>query len=357
MCFGKKLTLGKPFTDILYIGEFPPPYGGISTKNLFIKDCLLSDAAVEWVDMYDFKKNPFKLLLLFRSIFKHRNKAICIGCASKRLYGLLQAIKMFGNKKTLKNTSIFVMGSALKDFCGKSPKLARSLKRVKVLYVELQGIIDGLHELGLTNTYELPNCRDGSKACKPHQLEPAAPIRLVFFSTVNREKGVPVIFEMAQFLQEEKIPFTIDIFGEIAEDFKTEFQERLLTQKHCTYKGVFDVTKSNLYSKLNEYDALLLPTKWKGESCIGVLVESKMSGIPAIVSDHKYNKEIVVDGVEGIVVNGNLEKGFAEAVKRLYSDSELYDRLAQGAYISRTRYDFSTYIAPIREQILSYKQD
>lgn len=84
---------------------------------------------------------------------------------------------------------------------------------------------------------------------------------------------------------------------------------------------MFDVTKNNLYEKLNEYDVLLLPAKWKGESCVGVLIKAKMSGFPSIISDFKYNIEIVSDGKEGFVVGNNLAEGFADAVKRIAEES------------------------------------
>lgn len=45
---------------------------------------------------------------------------------------------------------------------------------------------------------------------------------------------------------------------------------------------------------------LLLPSKWSGEGVPGALVESKMAGIAAIVSDWNFNAEIVKNDSEGI---------------------------------------------------------
>ena len=254
----------------------------------------------------------------------------------------------------LGRTSNFIMASTLYTYCQEHPMCIRLLQKSGLLYIELQTMIDEVNSLGITNTYLLPNCRDGSQACKPHPLNKERGLKLLFFSTVNREKGVQHLFKMAEYLDQANINYTLDIYGEIAENYREEFESSINLHRRCVYGGVFDVTKSSLYKKINEYDLLLLPTKWKGESCIGVLVEAKMSGIPAIVSNHKYNSEIVINGIEGFVIDGDLGKGFAETVKIVANDEELYDKLAYGAYESRKRYDFATYKEAVRKRVFNY---
>lgn len=52
----------------------------------------------------------------------------------------------------------------------------------------------------------------------------------------------------------------------------------------------------DVYEELNNYDIMLLPTRWEGEGVSGALIESKMAGITAIVSDWHVNSETVRDG-------------------------------------------------------------
>ena len=42
---------------LVYIGEFPPSYGGVTTKNLNIKKYLLYDMDVAYVDLQRCKRN------------------------------------------------------------------------------------------------------------------------------------------------------------------------------------------------------------------------------------------------------------------------------------------------------------
>lgn len=346
---------------VLYIGEFPPPFGGVTTKNQFIKDCIFDNDAnkVEWINLYDYKKQPLKLAFLLKSLIvaKHEQKAICIGVGKKsRVETILSAIKFIGGSDMLSHTYIFVMASTLYEYCKENEHMLNLIKSCKCLYIELQSMINEINTLGVTNTGLLPNCREGNKACKPHKIHKKK-IKLVFFSMVRREKGVPYLFEMAERLNNTNVPFELDIYGEINKDYKAEFGCSLQKSVGVNYKGVFDIRKDDLYGKLNEYDLLLLPTEWKGESCVGILVESKMAGIPAIVSNHKYNSEIVLNNIEGIVVDGNLASGFANAVEQFANNSTFYDEIAENAFKSRKRYEFETYKKMVRNEIYGNEPD
>ena len=73
-----------------------------------------------------------------------------------------------------------------------------------------------------------------------------------------------------------------------------------------------------------------------------------MAGIPCIVSNHNFNKEIIINQQEGIVVSGNQAYGFKEAIIKLYNDDAFYNKLANGAFLSRKRYDISEYVYELR---------
>ena len=134
-------------------------------------------------------------------------------------------------------------------------------------------------------------------------------------------------------------------------DYKDEFEMNIKRTHHCNYYGVFDGTGGDVYSLLNSYDLLLLPTHWQGEGCIGVLVESKIAGIPAIASDWRYNSEIIIDGKEGVIVSGNQAVGFADAVERISKDEEMYDALCKEASDSIERYDFNIYLPEVKRAV------
>ena len=74
----------------------------------------------------------------------------------------------------------------------------------------------------------------------------------------------------------------------------------------------------------------------------GALVESKMAGIAAIVSDWNFNAEIVKNDSEGIV----LKEKLSNVLNKINSQKMM--ELKVGAFESRKRYDIETY----REQLL-----
>lgn len=118
------------------------------------------------------------------------------------------------------------------------------------------------------------------------------------------------------------------------------------------YHGVFDAVNNDIYQELNQYDIMLLPTRWEGEGVPGALVESKMAGITAIVSDWHVNGEVVRDGEEGIVLAEPTAEALATTVLKLCKDPERVSSLKEGAFSSRKRYCIDTYRQALIDQAL-----
>ena len=106
-----------------------------------------------------------------------------------------------------------------------------------------------------------------------------------------------------------------------------------------------------MYTLLNQYDLLLLPTRWKAEGVPGVLVEGKIAGLPAIVSDWKYNSEIVEHGVRGMVLERLDGDAMLQALQCIDKDRELLTRLKQGALRSAEEYMVDHYVDDILDQL------
>lgn len=120
---------------------------------------------------------------------------------------------------------------------------------------------------------------------------------------------------------------------------------------NTTYNGVYQVEGDNVYTLLNQYDLLLLPTRWKAEGVPGVLVEGKIAGLPAIVSDINYNAEIVEHGVSGFVLDRLNADAMVKAIRIIDEDRSLLTQLKQGALQSAEAYMIDKYIDEILRQI------
>lgn len=128
-------------------------------------------------------------------------------------------------------------------------------------------------------------------------------------------------------------------------------QDAVSQLTNITYRGVYKVEGDNVYTLLNQYDLLLLPTRWKAEGVPGVLVEGKIAGLPAVVSDWNYNAEIVEQGVSGMVLEQLDAEALTRAIQSIDEDRELLTRLKQGAVQSAEAYMVDPYVDELLSQL------
>lgn len=337
----------------VYIGEFPPPFGGVTVKNALLRNEVYNECNGEFFNLYDCKKNPLKLFKMIKLIWfaKRKKAALVLGIAYNiRLEIALKMIRLIGGKKLVNRCVIFMMGSSLPGYCMDKPRYVKLLNQVKCILTESHKLEEELDDVGIRKVSFFPNCRLIKEEFLPKKRNTKEPLRMVFFSKICIGKGVTTLFQVVNQLEKSDISFQIDFYGVIDSDFKEEFEKAIEMHESCQYKGVFDAVNDNVCQKLHEYDLLLFPTEWKSEGVAGILVESKIAGIPAIVTNHKYNSEVVIDGTEGIVVEKDYASGFYNAISKVYDDSELLFQLAVGAAESKKRYDILTY----RDILLDY---
>jgi glycosyltransferase involved in cell wall biosynthesis len=170
----------------------------------------------------------------------------------------------------------------------------------------------------------------------------------VFFSRVCREKGANIVLSAAGLLPDIRF----DVYGPIEDSFKAEFISGISDLPNVSYNGTFPSSGENIYAKLNEYDVLLLPTRWFAEGIPGILVESKIAALPAIVSNVAYNGEIITDGVNGIVLPENNAHELTVAIRRLDESRALLKVMKLAAKADADRYYIEKYIDGIIETLV-----
>lgn len=340
--------------DSVYIGEFPPPFGGVTIKNRILQEAVFNDGTVQFFNLYECKRNPFKLLELIVIVLRagRRKNSFILGLGSPgRLRKMLIAIRLLGGKESLGCCTVIMMGSTLHKYCAMRVGYIKMLKQVKCIYTESHRIEDAFRGMGIDQVAFFPNCRAVMDDLPPKKKRREDPLRLVFFSKICREKGLPLLFEVARLLEDSGLDVIIDFYGEIQKEYKDEFEANMHKYSNCRYLGVFDSTRHNVYRKLHQYHALIFPTEWKSEGVAGILVESKLAGITAIVSRHNYNDEVVKDGVEGIVIPRQSAALYYQAVWELLENPEYLFRLSRGAYESASRYDIVSYCELLRSSV------
>lgn len=329
----------------IYLGGFPPPYGGVTVKNKLLFNKLSIDLEIKQSGFYNRNKSiVFRIVSLLIELLNKKNR-IVIG-VSKGSLKLLTYILYYINKKVMNNSIVMVMGGTFHQMVLEDKRLQKFLREYKSIYIETDGMKKALNSVGLLNVKVFPNCRE--RADVSINLNENIKIRCLFFSQISLDKGVDNVLETTKILENKGIDYSIDFYGEIVSEYKLIFESSISANNKMRYCGVYKtVTNTDLYEKLKQYDVLLFPTKWKNEGVPGVLVEAKIAGLPSIVSDLNFNSEIIEDECTGIVLKQNTPKELANTIERLYLNRDMLTKMKHNAKTSSENYIIENYIEEI----------
>lgn len=327
---------------VKYIGNFPPPYGGVTRKNKLIFEALSQRVALRRPSAGG-SKLLNQLSSAFVAAFSRTPMVIGISSAGGKSL-LFTRILYHLNRKTMNRSLYFMMGGTEAGRIAQNPREIQMYAHYRQIYVETRTMKRLLDSAGMENVSFFPNCRTG---ITQFQAQPNhhAPLRCLFFSRVELEKGIDLFLDAAQRLPE----VSFDIFGELYMDAPdlSEYRARLDCLPNVRYHGCFQGGESEIYELLHRYDIMLFPTRWKTEGVPGVLVEAKIAAVPAIVSDVCYNAEIVEDGVAGIVLKDNTADDLVAAIRFYDENRDVLTRHKEGALHSAETYLLENYIDEI----------
>ena len=219
----------------------------------------------------------------------------------------------------------------------------KTAARTHKLILQTQSLINNFQSLG--NTEWLPTTRHLN--VKPQSRKQCR--RILFMSQIRADKGVRVAVEAAQTLPDD---CGLDFYGSPVE---TEMVELITNADKTTYHR--ELRPAEVPEILNTYDALILPTYWKGEGFPGILIEAFQCGIPVIASAWRQIPEVVEDGVNGLLVEPKSTESLSNAINAIVSGDQLYQRLAEGAMESGGNYDSVTWNKNFATWCLEAKQE
>ena len=334
--------------SLIYIGAFPPDWGGVTVKNRDLFDALVKEGVqIKKVDLNGITKQKklgeaFKLI---GAVLGRGNRyVIGISAASRKKFTHLLYML---NRKAMRRSIMIVMGGMAARDLAADPEYMRWASAFKRLYVETESMVRRLEKCGMKNIALYPNCRH-MPAEDYHSQIKTGKLRCVFFSCIQPEKGVDILLDTAEKMTDVEFIF----YGNIVPAYSDTFAERIARLPNCTYKGIFKGSNEEVYRELRQYDVLLFPTEWDTEGVPGILVEAKIAGLPCIVSDKSYNSELVKDHAEGIVTEQNNPEILAKAIEMLNADRELLQKLSDGSFRSAERFYIESYIREIAGELV-----
>ena len=153
--------------------------------------------------------------------------------------------------------------------------------------------------------------RDGSP-------ETETPVVVCSARFVNRKRQEDLI-RAAAILAERSVPCRLVLLGEGP---NLERDRRLAADLDVA--GIVDlpgaVPADAVRREMERATLFCLPSLWEGQA--GALIEAMATGVPVVTTDTPGNRELVDDGVNGLLVPPRSPEALAGAIERIVSDPE-----------------------------------
>jgi phosphatidylinositol alpha-mannosyltransferase len=162
---------------------------------------------------------------------------------------------------------------------------------------------------------------------------PGEELRVLFVGRPEERKGLPVLLTALGALVEH-VPCRLTVIGAEQEDIQRYLADPELAQ-HIETRG--RVSGNELWWALHEADVLCAPSL-SGESFGMVLTEAFAAGTPVIASNIAGYKDVVTDGVDGVLVPPADPQRLAEELQRAHHEPQRLRAMGEAARRSAQRY-------------------
>ena len=327
------------------------PSGGEEFKNQVLYQKLIKSYDCRLIDTIQWKRNPGVVLNLLFSIFFRKTDSIIISASSLSSYRLIKLLSFFPRK--IRKTNYFVIGGYFPEGLNLGLYKSKYYKGLNKIVVEGQMFkneIISTHDLN--NVEVIPNFKKFDFIPKERKIQ-NHPKRFVFLSLISEDKGCDTIFGAVEKLNALGLSeeFTFSFYGKI----DLSYQEKFLKQigNNIYYKGYIDLMNepNESYLELSEYDCLVFPSYYIGEGFPGVLLDSFIAGLPVIASNWNMNKELIIHGINGLVVSPKSDVELAHAMEKLLADDELLNYLKSNSVNVASRYHIDSLWPTIRDVV------
>jgi phosphatidylinositol alpha-mannosyltransferase len=166
-------------------------------------------------------------------------------------------------------------------------------------------------------------------------------LRIVFVGQAVERKGLPLLLRAFEALREH-VPSELTVIG----PSRQELAPLMLDARDVQVLGKVD--EEQKLEELESSDVLCAPSLG-GESFGMVLTEAFAAGIPVIASDIAGYRDVVRDGVDGILVPPGDAQALAEALRDLWEEPERRTELALGAVSDVERFAWPRVAAEVME--------
>ena len=269
-----------------------------------------------------------KISFFFQCVSLVRNSEKVLILPADNGFKIFVPILLFINVFFRRDLYYIVIGGFLPSLLNKKPIYKRFVNKFKAVFVQTENIKNDLECLGIQHIHILSNPKRLNTISKDElHLNRCEQIKVCVFSRIYADKGIEDAIAAVKYVNDVlgDIKVTLDLYGLVPETYK----ERLafLLDKYSDfldYKGIVDYDKT--VETLKEYFVMLFPTYYHGEGFPGNVVDAYNSALPIIATDWLYNKDVIKNNYNGILVPIKNPEAIAEALLFLYHNRDIaYD--------------------------------
>ena len=280
------------------------------------------------VNTNNWKRHPVSFFFRTVGLLKKAEKIVIFPADNgfKTVVPLYDFFNIFFKKKLY----YIVIGGFLPTLLKNKPQYIKKLKKYEALFVQTENLKHDLEVFGFSNLHILSNLkRLNTIKRKDIVVREEKEIKVCTLSRIVENKGIDYAVEAVK-KANEKLGgkyIHLDIFGIVAEPYKEHFKKLMADNSDlATYGGVLEFDHTT--ETLQEYFALLFPTFYYGEGFPGNIVDAYNAGLPIIATDWLYNKDVIKNGQNGILVPIKDSDAMCDALLELYQNRELQYRMA-----------------------------
>lgn len=315
------------------------PFDGATTKtrNLFEALCERYSDVITF-NLEGWRKHPFKKIFELKRKIKKVNAIVFVPGAKN---GTLFAIKYLSkHKKRGTKLFYFVAGSLLPKYLSENTRYIKWAKKIDCIFCETFGLIKELTNFGLTNLYFSPtfDLRNDYGFIEKTSSNNET-YRFCSFCRVAESKGVGIACDAINSINNKntKLNIYFDIYGKLDPSFK-DYLEKAIDKSMGKIRYLGILNDDEVIKTIGSYDANIFATYFEGECLPATVIESLKASTPLLISDWKYNREIIQDGVEGFVF-GNTARDLENTIIEKCKFSNPFSNMRMNCYKKSKKYN------------------
>ncbi len=310
---------------------------GVNVKNRHILKYLEemddTDVSVVDTDNWKLKAVPLFFQIACKSL---THKKIVLSINTNSAYQIIKFLNFMGLEDRL---IYFVVGGSLHTQMENGSLNLKYFNNIHKIFVQTKEMEEKLLQLGLKNVEQLPNSKYFKAINIEYDRDITLPIKCFYLGRIHPDKGTDLIFEALGEVNKDGPKFTVDFFGPIEKSYNELFLKKVEEYSFANYEGVIDLIDNvENYLRLSDYDLFLFPTFWHGEGFPGVVLDSFISGVPVLASDWNHNKEVIQDGITGIIFETNNLRDFGTKLDYIACNPEVLNKLRENAHMESKKY-------------------